>query len=201
MFQLKCFNQAEIFQELPWEGCYDLLCFNRKYSMLEINSALLGKPGRYKITKFGPFCSKQETQINNPDYQPRILYSGLHSLNKSIIKLKLNVTKMPRCVLPVTKRLPQIRYFIFCFPWGGITHNPPTQPKHSAPFPCTHEAIYCFFAVIQLFLPDNFRAISDHLDINRVIAVGVGYQVDFWKFCLWRKDSHQSVWFILPWFS
>lgn len=132
MFKLKCFKQAEIFQELPWEGCHDLACSKRKYSMLEINSAILGKSGSYKITKFGSFCSKHKAQINNPNYQLCILYSGLHSLNKSIFPM----IKMSRCVLPVTKK-----DFISCFPWGASLrihrHNQSTQHlshPHMMPF-------------------------------------------------------------------
>lgn len=137
VFKLNFFKLAEVFQELPWEGCYDLACSNRKYSRLEINSALLEKPGRYKLTKSVSFCSKHKTQINNPKSQPCILYSGLNSLNKSIFP----VIKMWRCVLPVTERSSQFRYFIFYFLWGASVkihkHNQSTQHlshPHMMPF-------------------------------------------------------------------
>lgn len=186
VLKLKCFEQAGIFQELPWEGCYDLVCSHRKYSTLEINSAHLGESGRYKITKPVSFCNKHKPQIDNLNSQPCILYSGLHSLNKSIFPM----IKMSRCVIPVTKRLPQITYFILYFPWGAPVkihkHNPtPQHLSHPHMMPLT---AFCWY-FISFFLPDDFRAISNHLDINCVIAISMGYQVDFWKFCLWKEDS------------
>lgn len=144
MFKLRCFKQAEIFQELPWRGCYDLVCFKRKYSMLEINSAILGKSGRYKITKSGSFCSKHKTQINNPDSQPCILYSGLHSLNKSIFPMM----KMSRCVLLSQKGRHKSDILFSAFPEGYHSKSTNTT-KPLSTFPSTHDAIYCFLLLFH----------------------------------------------------
>lgn len=112
--------------------------------MLEINSAILGKSGRYKITKSGSFCSKHKTQINNPNSQPCILYSGLHSLNKSIFPMM----KMSRCVLLSQKGRHKSDILFSAFPEGHHSKSTNTT-KPLSTFPSTHDAIYCFLLLFH----------------------------------------------------
>lgn len=45
---------------------------------------------------------------------------------------------------PCHKEVVTNQIFHFLLSLRGITQNPQTQPKHSAPFPSTHDPIYCF---------------------------------------------------------
>lgn len=95
--------------------------------------------------------------------------------------------KMSRCVLLSQKGCHKSDILFSTFPEGHHSKSTNTT-KPLSTFPSTHDGIYCFCCYsILLFLPDNFRAISNYLDVNCIIAISMGYQVDFWKFCLWKK--------------
>lgn len=60
----------------------------------------------------------------------------------------LNVKMCP----PSPKKVVTNQIFYFLLSLRGITQNPQTQPKHSAPFPCTHNVIYCFLLIFHRLL-------------------------------------------------
>lgn len=145
------------------------------------------------------FWSKDQTQINNP-HSPVFMFF-IPDFIPTLIQSTFHVTKTWRDLLPVPSRLlhkadPSFPLPTPTTPTAHIQKNIPYL-SHAYMMPFT---AFCCYSV-SFFLPDNFSAISKHLDVYYVIAISMGYQVDFWKFCLWKEDSHQSLWLIQPLFS